>query len=628
MKQTLIQQTLRLGLLAVILAACRAVTPEAGLTPVVPPLTSQPPAPYSQPQPILGDVRVREAIADCTNKAELIKSVYPWVTAPEQIETESFVPQDHWAYAGDDPNFTHHPFNQKLGMALLEEAGWKLPDGKAYRTNEAGDVLSLKLTTTSAPFRQTWTAKFAEQMKACGLLILPFYVPPDWLFGESSGLQRRDFEVSAFAWIISPYFDIQSVYPCDQIPNPDNQWMGQNYNGWCNPQVAKAVPAAAYSPESESGQAAYRLIQQKFSADVPSLPLFQRLMVYAINPKLQNFTPDGSELYTWNAAQWQVPGKDTLVILQAQEPSSLLPSETAYPAEALQALVYGLDTTDLNYHYQPVTLASFPTESDGTVTVNTVQVKLGDQIVNSNNQAVTFSPGVTVYDADDQLEPFQDSARLKQLTVTYQFKPGLTWADGAAVSADDYKLAYALTCNLETGAYAYLMINYNCDKIASINYINDSSYAVTWKPGFLHPDYVVPPFGRLPEHLTLQDGRQLRNVPAAEWSKIPELAQTPLGVGPYIVAEWKPGEYIHFSANPYYAGPAPVTTHIVVKFIDSSDKAFELLKNGQADILDPDSFDVTQLTPALLQAQTQGWLKVLSVPSNVYEHLDFNFNRP
>ncbi len=117
-------------------------------------------------------------------------------------------------------------------------------------------------------------------------------------------------------------------------------------------------------------------------------------------------------------------------------------------------------------------------------------------------------------------------------------------------------------------------------------------------------------------------------MPVAQWPNLPELTHTPLGVGPYTVAEWKLGDSIRFTANPYYVGPKPATATIVVRFIDSFDTALDLLKSGQADVLDPESFDITHDTPALLQAQSEGMLKVIPLPMNVYEHLDFNFSIP
>ncbi|HKY53463.1 MAG TPA: hypothetical protein VJM08_04115, partial [Anaerolineales bacterium] len=59
---------------------------------------------FTTPHPILSDLNVRQALAHCTNKADLIKSVYVTLT-PEQQEgliMHTNIPRDHWAYAGDE----------------------------------------------------------------------------------------------------------------------------------------------------------------------------------------------------------------------------------------------------------------------------------------------------------------------------------------------------------------------------------------------------------------------------------------------------------------------------------------------------------------------------------------------
>ncbi len=53
-------------------------------------------AAFTTPHPILSDLKVRQAIAYCTNKLELIQSVYPLIS-PEQQESlvmNTFIPRD------------------------------------------------------------------------------------------------------------------------------------------------------------------------------------------------------------------------------------------------------------------------------------------------------------------------------------------------------------------------------------------------------------------------------------------------------------------------------------------------------------------------------------------------------
>ncbi|MBI4314690.1 MAG: peptide ABC transporter substrate-binding protein, partial [Chloroflexi bacterium] len=136
---------------------------------------------YSKPHPILSDLKVRQAIAFCTNRAELIQSVYTWLPADQQANLfmDTNIPGVSWAhYTG--PETTKYDFDAAKGMALLEEAGWSAgadaPAG-TIRSNANGDRLSLKFSSTSDAFRKTWSAVFISQMKACGLEVLALYAP-------------------------------------------------------------------------------------------------------------------------------------------------------------------------------------------------------------------------------------------------------------------------------------------------------------------------------------------------------------------------------------------------------------------------------------------------------------------
>ncbi|MCS6825518.1 MAG: ABC transporter substrate-binding protein, partial [Caldilinea sp.] len=173
---------------------------------------------YTTPHPILSDVRVRRAIAHCIDRDALIASVYPYVEDPSALLMDSFLPKTHWAYKGP---YDFPWYDPEAGKALLEEAGWVQGDGPV-RTNANGDALSLKFTTTSAAFRQTWSQVMIQNLAECGIQIIPTYAPASWWFGDTTGLSRRDFELGAFAWVGQADPGGRTLYACDQIPLPSN----------------------------------------------------------------------------------------------------------------------------------------------------------------------------------------------------------------------------------------------------------------------------------------------------------------------------------------------------------------------------------------------------------------------
>ena len=231
-----------LTLLALIISACGGAAMPAG-----PAATGgEAAAPsgaeeYTTPHPILSDLKVRQALAHCIDRDALIASVYPYVEDLAALSMDSFVPKTHWAYKGPYADLPYmirrlaKPYSKRLAGRRLRAPA---------RTNANGDSLVLKFTTTSAQFRQTWSAVMIQQLAACGIQIIPTYAPGSWWFGDTTGLARRDFELGAYAWVGQADPSGRTLYACDQVPVPSNNWEGQNYMGWCNPTASEAIVKA------------------------------------------------------------------------------------------------------------------------------------------------------------------------------------------------------------------------------------------------------------------------------------------------------------------------------------------------------------------------------------------------
>jgi peptide/nickel transport system substrate-binding protein len=229
--------------------------------------------------PITSDLRVRQAIADCTDRRALAEAAYPDYTDPQidALMMDSFYPSTYWAYSKPAAQY---PFDPTLGGTLLDQAGWTLASGAIYRTNSAGEPLVFKLTTTNSSLREAYTAVFQQQMLNCGVEVLLFYTPGNWFFGTQTGVVRRDFELGAFAWTYETdpnKTDMVSLYGCDSVPSAQNGWSGLNSMGWCNPIASQAAVQADNTALTQDQRIPYfAIIQEQYANDMPSLPLFLR----------------------------------------------------------------------------------------------------------------------------------------------------------------------------------------------------------------------------------------------------------------------------------------------------------------------------------------------------------------
>jgi ABC-type transport system substrate-binding protein len=590
---------------------------------------------FTNPHPILSDIRVRHALAHCIDRDALIASVYPYVEDDEKadLRMDTFLPRTHWAYGGDIVDYEYDP---AAGQALLEEAGWT-GDGPV-RSNAAGDPLVLRFTTTNAQFRQTWSAVMIQNLTECGVQILPLYAPASWWFGDTTGLSRRDYELGAYAWVGQADPTGQTLYACNQIPLPDNNWEGQNTMGWCNQRASDAIVLANNTLDREERIRAYHIVQEEFSRDMVSLPLFQRAEAEAWGNNLEGLVSDPTEYGSASAANWSLTdGGDTIVVGFSQEPASMftLVESAAVQAQIAQMAI-GLGNTQYNYDYQPVLQAELSTIEAGLATNELVDVQPGDIVYTADGVPEALAEGTRLL-IDGEVSEYDGSSplQLPLLTVTYRLNP-YTWSDGTPGSVEDIQLAYRINCDRTSGATTFT----TCDTfgtaedtLSNVTFGEDLEWTIQYWPGVQSPGYYVMPFSIspnapvYPSHQVLSDGRNLADVPAVEWATLPEISERPLSYGPFVITEWLRGQSITMDANPYYE-PGTGVQRIVVVIIPDTNQAVAQLLSGEVDYLERATLGAGAEVQTVVEAAEQGRVHVDIIASPTWEHIDMNLYSP
>ncbi|GIV96135.1 MAG: ABC transporter substrate-binding protein [Herpetosiphonaceae bacterium] len=254
---------------------------------------------------LLADLVIRQAIAYGANRQGYVDAVY----SGKSNVMHSWIPNTSWAYAGDE-NLTIYTYDVTKANQLLDEAGYVDTDGDGIREKD-GEPLSFTFRTTAGNrMRERLSQLFQADMKAIGIDIQIDLLPASVWFGDESGLSRRDFQIGEFAWVGQADPGGETLYACNQIPVPENNWEGQNFMGWCNEVASEAIIKANASLSVEERKEAYKIHQIEFTKDLPSLPLFNRLEIFVSAPDLQNVQPNPTEYVTWNIADWEAPPRD------------------------------------------------------------------------------------------------------------------------------------------------------------------------------------------------------------------------------------------------------------------------------------------------------------------------------
>lgn len=578
----------------------------------------------TQLSPTLGDVRVRQAIAYCIDRLEIAKSRYPFLSDEERqaLMIDSFLPSTHWAYSDD---ITKYPFDPEKGKALLDDAGWKDDGSGGVRYRDDGTPLSIKLLSADTSTSQNVGAVMEQQLiNNCGIQLIRTHAPGSYFLGARTGVQVRDFELTFFSWVGQPDPGSTTLYACNQIPTPENNWEGQNFMGWCNPTASNAILAANNTLVREERIKQFAIFQKEFTKDMVSLPLYQVFDVVAASNNVENFKADATQTIFGNAGEWRLKdGGDNLIVAITSEPDTLwgLISAEITTADILSFLL-GDGITSYDYDYQaPGSLTRLPTLENGGAVNQEVEVTEGDTVWTTAGEAAELAPGVEVVDSTGQTLTYESGTiKMNQLSVTFESIPGLKWEDGEPVVQADYELALKINCDPNSGAVTLTL----CESREKVEFASDTTYTITYVPGAQWANYSVYGLGAYPSHQVLSDGRKLADVPVNEWASLPEIAEKPLSTGPYKLVEWVKGQKLVFEANPnYYKGEVPIKT-LTLQVIPDTTQAVAQLMTGSVDIID---FAGTE-QEAVLNAGKEGKIQVISFPSATWSHMDMNLYVP
>ena len=559
---------------------------------------------------------MRKALAYCTDRRSLAQAVYPYLTntQADALLLDGIIPPSHWAYSA--PSVTY-PFSPTLGQGLLQAAGWTLAPGATYRTNALGYELAVKVSTTTASFRQTLMAALEAQLRDyCGIRLVREHMPGAAFFANDSGLQRRDFELAVFAWIASGDPGGLTLYGCEFIPTQANGWLGQNYSGWCSPGIQDALHTADNRALPRlARQPAYAQVQEQLAQDKIGMYLMARVQLAASDANLSGFDLNPSEqIYTWNASQWSIPATTTIRIGSVSEPATLWGPADLGPGQLVWELFHGRGYTNLNYDYQAALFQSFPSLENGGVITQNVTVLPGETVVDALSNVAPLAPGMFLRTPENEIILYAGGPiSLTRVTVSAAYKAGLKWSDGSSFVQADLALWDQVNCELGLSA---------CNYVASRQYPSATSASYMLYPGYL-PDnvtYFLP--GAYPSQRTLSDGRKLNQAPAAEWASLPEVNETPYGLGPFRLLSWVKGQKIVLEPNPHYPYGAPLASRI--EFIYNSSNLEASLLSGAIDLITP--LDLFALSNALQIAQGGGLVDLYTGPSITLEHLDFNLD--
>jgi peptide/nickel transport system substrate-binding protein len=251
--------------------------------------------------PVLQDIRLRRAIAHGTNRQAMIDAVY----AGRVPILESWVLPGN-DEAVDPEQLTRYPYDPAEAQQLLDETGYVLAEGQTVRTSPEGETLNFQLLVPEgSPLRKQVAELFVADMAAIGIDVVLAEVPSAELFAADGPMSLRQFDLVLFGWIADTEPGGLLLWSCGAVPSEGNNWIGDNYAGWCFRDADRAMREADSTPDPTVRRTAYLLQQQLWTQEVPAIPLFQRLSLTYASGEVVGLQPDPFAPITWNIASWR-----------------------------------------------------------------------------------------------------------------------------------------------------------------------------------------------------------------------------------------------------------------------------------------------------------------------------------
>ena len=234
---------------------------------------------------LLADRRVRQALLLAIDRRAISEKLF-----------EGKQPIAHGQISELDPMFS--PAARQYGYApaaarkLLEEAGFSTLRNNV-RHNAAGEKLSIELGTTAGNrVRELVAQVIQSQLRQVGIEVRLKAEPPR-IFFDAMG-KRTYSGLGMYAWVQRPEGVPRSSLHSKEIPSAANGWSGQNYPGYANPEMDKALDAAERELDIDKRRVLFADIQRLAADDLPSLPLFFRVDPFVIPKPLKGVTPTGT----------------------------------------------------------------------------------------------------------------------------------------------------------------------------------------------------------------------------------------------------------------------------------------------------------------------------------------------
>ena len=263
------------------------------------------------PHPMLGDLRVRQAIAYAIDYDTISNTVNPGTL-------QTTTPFAYGWYKCDIPRL--YKYDVDKAKQLLEEAGWvegsdgiRVAQGAKYAEDGARLTLQMEGYTKFQPLQKLEEA-LVVQFKAVGIEAKIHNDDGPVIFGsyaDGSPRMTGNFDILVYDGTlpIEPQATVANLFRSTAVPSADNP-SGGNYSRWMNPAADALIDKAGSTLDMQERRAAYCQLGQLIAADLPQLYLYRFSEGYGVSNELYGYRVNMWGSLTWDVQNWQMRKKE------------------------------------------------------------------------------------------------------------------------------------------------------------------------------------------------------------------------------------------------------------------------------------------------------------------------------
>jgi len=219
---------------------------------------------FNMQDPVVGQVRVRQAIAYALDRAAIIKYVFKKTAR----KANAILTPEHWAGAPDLQGYDH---DREQAIRRLTELGY-----------DNMHPLKIVYKTSNNPFRIRLATVIQHQLKQVGIeLVIQSY---DWgtFYGD---IKAGNFQMYSLSWVGLKLPDIfRYVFHSNSVP-PE----GANRGRYSDHEIDRLIEKAEAEPNNDKQARYYRDIQQRLLDQLPYVPLWYEDNVLVMRKNLRGY---------------------------------------------------------------------------------------------------------------------------------------------------------------------------------------------------------------------------------------------------------------------------------------------------------------------------------------------------